>query len=701
LRVIRRRGRETRPRSVKSPLATADTRLVRSDLVTTIPGNARRALYGLAAAAVTGLLAFSLYTQSGVGGESLDRLFNDFVYNAIELLAVAGCCLRLAYVRSDRLAWALITAAIASWTTADLLFTFAYGNEPPYPSIADVFYLAFYPLCYVGLLTLVRRHVADFNRSLWLDGAAAALAAAALGAAVLVEIVVETTEGSLPVVITNLAYPLGDVLLLSVVIGAFALSGWRPGRAWLFVGLALICQVIADAAFLVQSATETYVPGAPFDVLWPLAMVLLGWAAWQAPASGAERHHARTWLATPAVAALTAIAILVYDHYERLNLLALALAVGTIVVILVRLRMTFRENEQILGQIRTQAVTDALTGLGNRRRLMDDLSHVLAMPETARPRILIIYDLNGFKRYNDTFGHPAGDSLLQRLGGKLDAVMASRGAAYRLGGDEFCVLSAEADAPERLLDATVAALSEEGEGFSVTTSFGAVFLPDETDDPSEALRLADQRLYGQKRLSELARNRPHEVLLQALSEREPMLLEHSRSVARLSLAVADRLELPEEERSQLRIAAELHDVGKLAIPDAILLKSEPLTDGEWEFLRRHTVIGERIVAATPALRNVGHIVRASHEQWDGRGYPDGLAGHEIPLAARIIAVCDAFKAMTSERPYGRMMSVEDAMAELRRCAGTQFDPGVTAAFAQTIAAGALNRDAEPLRVAQA
>ena len=405
------------------------------------------------------------------------------------------------------------------------------------------------------------------------------------------------------------------------------------------------------------------------------------------------------WLATPAVAALTAIGILVYDHFERLNLLALALAVGTLFVILVRLRMTFRENERILGQIRTQAVTDALTGLGNRRRLTEDLGRVLASPETALPRMLVIYDLNGFKRYNDTFGHPAGDSLLQRLGGKLAEVMASRGAAYRLGGDEFCVLSHEPDTAERLLDATVAALSEEGEGFSVTTSFGAVFLPDETHDPSEALRLADQRLYARKRSTELARSRPHEVLLQALSEREPKLLEHSRSVACLSLEVARRLELPDDDRSELRIAAELHDVGKLAIPDAILAKEEPLTEDEWEFLRRHTVIGERIVAATPALRNVARIVRASHEQWDGAGYPDGLVGKEIPLAARIIAVCDAFKAMAAARPYGKMVSAEEALAELRRCAGTQFDPGVVASFAQIVADGILAQDAESLRVA--
>ena len=217
--------------------------------------------------------------------------------------------------------------------------------------------------------------------------------------------------------ITNLAYPIGDVLLLSIVIGAFAVSGWRPGSAWLFMGLGFLCQVVADAAFLFQSATETYVPERRFDMLWPLGSAPPPGPRGSCPPRGSQRRDARTWLATPAIAALAAIAILVYDHFNRLNPLALALAVATLVIVLVRLRMTFRENEHILGQIRRQAVTDALTGLGNRRSLVDDLDRALTTGDDEPPRQLVIYDLNGFKRYNDTFGHPAGDALLQRLGG--------------------------------------------------------------------------------------------------------------------------------------------------------------------------------------------------------------------------------------------------------------------------------------------
>jgi two-component system cell cycle response regulator len=172
------------------------------------------------------------------------------------------------------------------------------------------------------------------------------------------------------------------------------------------------------------------------------------------------------------------------------------------------------------------------------------------------------------------------------------------------------------------------------------------------------------------------------VLLRALAERNPDLGEHISGVAAMAEAVARRLGLDDEQVDQVRNAAELHDVGKVAIPDAILDKPAALNGDEWAFIERHTLIGERIVAAAPALRSVAALVRSSHERWDGRGYPDRLARDEIPLGARIVAVCDAFDAMVSDRPYRAGMAPALALDELARCAGSQFDPAVVAAFAQ-------------------
>jgi two-component system, cell cycle response regulator len=169
-----------------------------------------------------------------------------------------------------------------------------------------------------------------------------------------------------------------------------------------------------------------------------------------------------------------------------------------------------------------------------------------------------------------------------------------------------------------------------------------------------------------------------------VAERDPQLGNHVVDVAETAEALARRLGVPEGERHAVRQAAELHDIGKVAIPDAILAKPGPLDEHEWAFVRRHTEIGERILAAAPSLSRVGKLVRHTHERWDGSGYPDGLAGTEIPLGSRIVSVCDAFDAMVGERPYRRARNFDEALDELRRCAGTQFDADIVEAFVAVV-----------------
>jgi HD-GYP domain-containing protein (c-di-GMP phosphodiesterase class II) len=192
-------------------------------------------------------------------------------------------------------------------------------------------------------------------------------------------------------------------------------------------------------------------------------------------------------------------------------------------------------------------------------------------------------------------------------------------------------------------------------------------------------------MYAHKRGGRATASRQtRDVLLRALAERNPQLGTHGRDVAALAAATAATFSLPPEEIEQIRQAAELHDVGKVAIPDAILDKPGKLDDSEWAFIRRHTLIGERIIAAAPDLRAVATLVRSSHENYDGTGYPDRLAGHDIPLGSRIIIVCDAFDAMTTDRPYHNAVDEHSAIAELRRCAGSQFDPDVVERFCQIL-----------------
>jgi HD-GYP domain-containing protein (c-di-GMP phosphodiesterase class II) len=231
--------------------------------------------------------------------------------------------------------------------------------------------------------------------------------------------------------------------------------------------------------------------------------------------------------------------------------------------------------------------------------------------------------------------------------------------------------------------AAAAALKEQGPEFSISPSFGVVDLPHDTADPAQALQLADERMYQQKNSGRASsRRQTRDVLLQVLNEREPSLNSHAGGVTAYAIALGREVGVAGEDLDVLARAAELHDIGKVAIPEEILQKPEPLDDDEWALMREHTVIGERIVAAAPALRPVARLVRASHERWDGKGYPDGLRGGEIPLGARVIAICDAFDAMVSDRPYSAARSLDEAMAELRRCAGRQFDPALVSAFSR-------------------
>jgi diguanylate cyclase (GGDEF)-like protein len=352
--------------------------------------------------------------------------------------------------------------------------------------------------------------------------------------------------------------------------------------------------------------------------------------------------------------------------------------------------------------IREQAMTDPLTGLGNRRRLAEDLT--AAFDSQARrggSSVLVLFDLDGFKSYNDTFGHPAGDELLTRLGGRLRGAVDGLGRAYRLGGDEFCAhLELDGIDPHASIASTAAALAETGPDYTIAASLGVVLLPQEADNATRALRLADERMYANKRSrSGGAGGQAGEVLLRTLRAKQPDLDEHSAHVAALASRVARRLGLSGEALDEVARAAQLHDVGKVGIPDAVLNKSSRLSDRDWEFIRNHTVLGERILEGAPALRPVARLVRSSHERWDGFGYPDRLRGEQIPLGARIVSVCDAYEAMITQRSYRSAVAHEAACRELRRCAGAQFDPSVVDAFLVAVEGGADERELDPTQTA--
>lgn len=649
----------------------------------------RRLILATRVLLLLGTCAFVVRTLVPTSGP-VASFFDNWLYDALGYLAAALCCARALLVARNRSGWLALAVGLALWASGDAYFTHAFGTNPnpPAPSIADIGYLGFYPFAYAGFILLMRSRVAKLTAAVWLDGITAALAVGAVGTAVVLEVVLRSATGSPAAIATNLAYPLGDTVLLALIVGAFSLVSWRPGRAWLVLGAGLTMNAVGDAVYVNQVADGTYRTGTLLDATWPVAMLLLANAAWVSTRNEQTVDAAgRALQSIPASCVAIAVGVLVYDHFTRVNAVALALAAATVGAVVVRLALTFRENRRLFELTRSEAVTDALTGLANRRRLVADLARVVVEATPEEPWLLLFFDLDGFKRYNDSYGHPAGDALLHRLGARLRAVPPEGGTAYRLGGDEFCVLTpASLPAAAKLIDASVAALSEQSEGFAIGTSFGAVFLPIDATEPSEALREADARLYAHKHQRSARRDRPHEVLLQALYERDAELKGHTNGVAALALETGRRLGLADAELEELELAAQLHDIGKIAVPDDVLHKPGPLSASDWSLIRQHTIVGQRILSASPTLRHVGKIVRATHERWDGAGYPDQLAGEHIPLPSRVIAVCDAFDAMTSTRAYRPPLTVPEAVAELRRCSGSQFEPAIVAAVVTTVSA---------------
>jgi two-component system, cell cycle response regulator len=643
-----------------------------------------RPLVLLQAVAAAALLAHVAHTAAGLGGPAPDALFDRWLYHGLMLGAAAGCLARGVLVREDRAAWLLLGLGAASWSAGDLYFSLALADdpEPPFPSASDALFLAFYPLCCWALALLVRRHVREFHLSLWVDGVTGALAVAAVCTALLYDAVSVSVAGEPLVIAAALAYPAGDVLLLAFVVALFALTGWRPGLTVALLGGALALGAIGDAAVLIRSAQGTYAEGTVLDSLWPASLLLLALAAARPSRFNEARLSPLLVLAMPFVFGLTAVGLLVLGQVEPLNPLTLALACATVFALLVRMAVTLRENLEMVASSRGEALTDALTGLGNRRKLVAALETDIPAATADAPLVLLLFDLDGFKRYNDGFGHLAGDALLARLGAKLAAAVRAHGDAYRLGGDEFCAVVRLPEAElEPVLAAAAAALSDRGEGFEVRPSYGAVVIPHEAATPSDALQLADRRMYARKGTRPVPeRLEMRDVLVRALEARGAGVQDAARRRAEIAVAVGRRLGMEGEELDELARAAELHDLGKVALPDAILDKPEKLDDEEWAFVRRHPLLAERILSGSPAMRPVARLVRSAAERFDGLGYPDGLAGEMIPLGARVIAVCRAYDAMLGSRPYRSALDAGSAADELRRAAGTQFDPRVVQAF---------------------
>jgi diguanylate cyclase (GGDEF)-like protein len=424
------------------------------------------------------------------------------------------------------------------------------------------------------------------------------------------------------------------------------------------------------------------------------------------------RRHAALQLVLLAAAYAWALSVAQSDNVPLQRWLV---TVGTVVVAGLLVVYMRDRIERLVHRLSDAARTDPLTGLLNRRAFEELFELELERARRGgRNLSVLVGDLDGFKLVNDRLGHAAGDAALERLAADLEKWKRRIDAAARIGGEEFALLLPETDergaflVAERLRRAVLRTFADDP--LPVTISFGLASWPEHGDDPELLMRAADQALYAAKDMgrdrsviysaevaSMLGRGSDDgEIqlatvisLAEALDIRDTGTAQHSQTVGRYARLMAEELGLPPDRVERIRVAGVLHDVGKIGIADRVLTKPGPLDDEEWTEMRTHPQIAARLLSR-PEFSDLRSWILSHHERLDGSGYPEGLTAEEVPMEARVLAVADAFEAMTAGRVYRSALGEEAARAELEAGVGIQFDGQVVDAFLRV-----LDREGQP------
>jgi diguanylate cyclase (GGDEF)-like protein/PAS domain S-box-containing protein len=356
------------------------------------------------------------------------------------------------------------------------------------------------------------------------------------------------------------------------------------------------------------------------------------------------------------------------------------------VVIVVR---NIEERKEAMEQLIYLTMHDPVTGLYNRRYFEAELQRFYK--EEDYPISVIAADMDGLSLVNDTMGHTWGDRLLKRCANILRKRVGPKGKTFRIGGDEFALVllrTGDAEASELIdrIHDEIIRYNRGNPGLPLKVSLGYAVNGGCSASIKKTFEQADDRMYRNK-LYRTIKNREQntQTLLEILAERDQLEDGHAERMEDLCLKLAQQIGLSGQQVKDLSLLALVHDLGKIGIPKKILFKDGPLTAEEWEFMRRHPEKGYRIASSFPDLTPIADLILLHHERWDGSGYPLGLEGEEIPLECRILAIADAYDNMTNARYYGTVRSKEEALAELQRCAGTQFDPVLVEIFIKLVA----------------
>jgi diguanylate cyclase (GGDEF)-like protein len=448
------------------------------------------------------------HTLVGFGGDDLNAAIRDWASSLVYVLAAIVVGLRALQVRESRGPWIAIAIGLSFYALGALLWSFwlEHVPNPPIPSVCDAVWLALYPASYVGLVWLARSGHRRVPAGVWLDGIVAGLGIGAVGAAIVFRPVLDAAAGEGLAVATSLAYPVGDLLLAALVMGVFAVRGWRPGLKWALLGAGFLVLCAGDSIYLLKVASGATDSSTVANLFYMSGVGLLAVAAWQRPNRVAEPNlQGWSMLLVPGAFVVTAIVLLAFDHSHPLDPLARTLALMTLAAAFLRTWLSFRDL-RTLAVAQHEALTDELTSLPNRRQLMRRLEHAVAAANDDGGSVaLLVIDLDHFKELNDTLGHHAGDDLLRQIGPRIGGVLRDGDTLARLGGDEFAlVLGTPSDRPAalRVADHVRGALADPFDvadvRIHVAASIGIALVPEHGHTADELLRMADVAMYEAK-----------------------------------------------------------------------------------------------------------------------------------------------------------------------------------------------------------
>ncbi|MEG6522282.1 sensor domain-containing diguanylate cyclase/phosphohydrolase [Desulfotomaculum sp. 1211_IL3151] len=348
--------------------------------------------------------------------------------------------------------------------------------------------------------------------------------------------------------------------------------------------------------------------------------------------------------------------------------------------------ITERKRDEL--QLKYLSLHDQLTGLYNRNFFEEEMKRLQGGRDY--PITVMICDVDGLKIINDTMGHEQGDKMLKICAKLLSQALRQSDVISRTGGDEFTALLAKADQTigERIakrIKQQVEQYNKTHQDLPLSISIGVATATNQKKSLKEALKTADELMYQEKLIQKKSsRSQIIDSLMATLAEKDYITEGHSQRLANYSTKMGKKLNLTANAITNLNLLSQVHDLGKVGIPDAILFKEGPLTQEEWSVMRQHCEKGYRIALVSPDLAGIADLILKHHEKWDGTGYPIGIKGTDIPIECRILAIVDAFDAMTSDRPYRRAKSIKEAILELKECSGTQFDPQLVELFYKTV-----------------